>query len=168
MIYDNVSGGPELLTWFGEEPTFHDAEVISLSLSRTGPSELKIHGWIATDDVDPNGYIVLDKHAIVTFSLEGVMDLQLDGFSGQNVVGGLVLRYATDRGRSSYYRCWKTLAISRLNSYLATVWTGSSEPRRLRSLLVRVDRTRPTNLLRRLGGADYLMTAPGAQGTITF
>jgi hypothetical protein len=103
MIYDNVSGGPELLAWFGEEPTFHDAEVISLSLSRTGPSELKIHGWIATDDVDPNGYIVLDKHAIVTFSLEGVMDLQLDGFSGQNVVGGLVLRYATDRGRSGYY-----------------------------------------------------------------
>jgi hypothetical protein len=36
-------------------------------------------------------------------SLEGVMDLQLDGFSGQNVVGGLILRYATDRGRSGYY-----------------------------------------------------------------
>jgi len=29
----------------------------------------------------------LDKHALVTFSFEGIMDLQLDGFSGQNVAG---------------------------------------------------------------------------------
>jgi hypothetical protein len=103
MIYADVPGGPELLAWFGEEPTFHDAEIISLSLNRTGTSELKIHGWIMTDDVDPNGYVVLEKHAVVTFNLEGIMDLQLDGFSGQNVIAGLVLRYATDRGRSGYY-----------------------------------------------------------------
>ncbi|OWV80575.1 hypothetical protein ATY78_07790 [Rhizobium sp. R635] len=103
MNYSDMPGGAELLAWFGEEPTFHDAEIISLSLNRTGTSELKIHGWIMTDKVDPNGYIVLDKHAIVTFKLEEVMDLQLDGFSNQNVIAGLVLRYATDRGRSSYY-----------------------------------------------------------------
>lgn len=103
MIYSDLPGGAELLAWFGKQPTFHDAEIISLSLNRTGASELKIHGWIMTDDVDPNGYIVLDKHAVVTFRLEGVMDLQLDGFSGQNVIAGLVLRYAIDRGRSCYY-----------------------------------------------------------------
>lgn len=40
---------------------------------------------------------MLDKHAIVTFILNGVMDLQLDGFSAQNVIGGLVLRRAQDR-----------------------------------------------------------------------
>ncbi|CDM62209.1 hypothetical protein LPU83_pLPU83d_0839 (plasmid) [Rhizobium favelukesii] len=45
-----------LLAWFGEVPTFHDAEIISLSLSRTGASEVEIHGWIVTDGVDPNGY----------------------------------------------------------------------------------------------------------------
>ncbi|WP_075288675.1 Imm50 family immunity protein [Pararhizobium arenae] len=103
MIYRDVPGGYELLAWFGEVPTFHDAEIISLSLSRTGASELKIHGWIMTDGVDPNGYILLDKHAVVTFSFEGVMDLQIDGFSHQNVIAGLTLRRATDRGRSGYY-----------------------------------------------------------------
>jgi hypothetical protein len=103
MVYADMPGGKNLLAWFGQEPTFHDAEIISLSLNRTGESELKIHGWIATGDVGSDGYSVLDKHAIVTFSLEGIMDLQLDGFSRQNVIGALALRYATDRGRSNYY-----------------------------------------------------------------
>lgn len=103
MNYSDVTGGDELLRWFGEVPTFHDAEIVSLSLNRAGSSELKIHGWVTTDEVDPNGYIVLDRHAVVTFSFSGIMDLQLDGFSGQNVIAGLILQRATDRGRAGYY-----------------------------------------------------------------
>jgi hypothetical protein len=103
MIYDTISGGPRLLAWFGKVPTFHDAEIISLSLNRSGKSELTLHGWIMTDKVDPSGYIVLDKHAVVTFSLEEIIDLQLDGFSAQNVIHGLVLRHAKDRGRNDYH-----------------------------------------------------------------
>lgn len=103
MNYSDLTGGDELLTWFGEVPTFHDAEIISLSLSRTGTSELRIHGWVMTDGVDPDGYIVLDKHAVVTFTFTDIMDLQLDGFSRQNVIGGLILQRATDRGRAGYY-----------------------------------------------------------------
>lgn len=103
MIYDTIPGGPALLAWFGEVPTFHDAEIISLSLNRQGRSELKIHGWIRTDKADPNGYVVLDKHAVVTFSLENVMDLQLDSFSPQNVINALVLGRAKDRGRGAYH-----------------------------------------------------------------
>lgn len=103
MNYSSVVGGDELLAWFGQTPTFHDAEIVSLSLNRSGISELKVHGWIMTDEVDPRGYIVLDKHAVVTFEFTGIMDLQLDGFSRQNVIAGLVLQEATDRGRASYY-----------------------------------------------------------------
>lgn len=102
MIYEKVPGGPELLTWFGREPSFHDAEIISLYLNRTGTSELKIHGWITTGKTDANGHLVLEKHAVVTFTLESIMDLQLDGFSRQNVVSGLVLRHAIDRGRANH------------------------------------------------------------------
>jgi hypothetical protein len=40
---------------------------------------------------------VSDRHAIVTFTLSGIMDLRLDGFSIQNVIGGLVLRRAPER-----------------------------------------------------------------------
>jgi len=56
-----------------------------------------------TDDVDPRGFFVLDKHAVVTFTFTDVMDLQLDGFSRQNVIAGLVLQRATDRNRAGYY-----------------------------------------------------------------
>jgi Immunity protein 50 len=96
-IYDAVSGGADLVRWFGEVPSFHDAEILSLHLHRTGPSFLRLHGWINTGEVGHDGHFVLDRHAIVTFTLSGVMDLQLDGFSIQNVIGGLILRRATDR-----------------------------------------------------------------------
>ena len=96
-IYDAVSGGADLVRWFGQVPTFHDAEILCLRLNREGQSVLRLHGWINTEEVGPDGYLVLDRHAIVTFILSGVMDLQLDGFSIQNVIGGLVLRRAPDR-----------------------------------------------------------------------
>jgi hypothetical protein len=103
MIYEDIPGGQELLAWFGQEPTFHDAEIISLTLNRLGASELKIHGWINTGEISPDRHFVLAKHAIVTFRLEQIMDLQLDGFSAQNVISGLELGYAKDRGRSNYF-----------------------------------------------------------------
>lgn len=103
MIYEDIPGGRELLAWFGQEPTFHDAEIISLSLNRSGVSELKIHGWINTGEIGPDRTFLLAKQAIVTFHLEQIMDLQLDGFSAQNVISGLELGYAKDRGRSNYF-----------------------------------------------------------------
>jgi len=96
-IYEQAPGGVELLRWFGREPSFHDAEILSLHLSREGPSVLRLHGWINTGGVGGDGFYLLDRHAIVTFTLEGVMDLQLDGFSTQNVIGRLILRRAPDR-----------------------------------------------------------------------
>ncbi|WP_038688608.1 hypothetical protein [Rhizobium etli] len=48
MTYEKIAGGPELQAWFRQKPTFHDAEILSLSLNRTGVSELTIHGWTAT------------------------------------------------------------------------------------------------------------------------
>ncbi len=103
MQYSDLTGGDELLAWFGEVPTFHDAEILSLSLNRTGTSELIVHGWVMTEEVDPDGYIVLDKHAVVTFTFTDIMDLQLDGFSRQNVIAGLRLGRPIDRGRAGYY-----------------------------------------------------------------
>lgn len=103
MIYADVPGGSELLSWFGEVPTFHNAEILSLHLDRTGTSEIKLHGWIMIQGVDANGHIVLDKQAVVTFTLDGIMDLQLEGFSAQNVIAGLVLQRATDRDRSGHF-----------------------------------------------------------------
>ncbi|MCJ2047852.1 immunity 50 family protein [Methylobacterium sp. J-078] len=96
-IYAEVSGGPELVRHFGQVPSFHDAGVLSLHLNRNGPSALRLHGWSNTGRLGADRALALDRHAIVTFTLEGLMDLQIDGFSIQNVIGGLILRRAPDR-----------------------------------------------------------------------
>ncbi len=50
------------------------------------------------------GRFVLDKHAVITFALEDIIDLQLSGFSHQNVILGLLLRRAPERPeRTPFY-----------------------------------------------------------------
>lgn len=102
-IYREVPGGLELVRWFGEVSSFHDAEIISLEFSRRGIRRLGVHGFLMSDKIDERGFGVHEKHAVVTFALEDIMDLQLDGFSPQNVIFGLQLQRATDRGRANYY-----------------------------------------------------------------
>ncbi len=89
--YHTIEGGQELLDWFGRVPSFHDAEVLALSLDRAGQCRLTLHSWNNTDVVDAKGYFVLEKHVVVTFALEDVADLQLEGFTHQNVIDGLSL-----------------------------------------------------------------------------
>jgi hypothetical protein len=103
MIYDAVSGGADLVRWFGQVPRFHDAEVLSLHLRREGQSVLCLHGWINTGEVGQDGLFILDRHAVVTFTVRGVIDLQLVGFSIQNVIGGLALRRAPERAERKGY-----------------------------------------------------------------
>ena len=97
MLYAEIPGGSDLIGWFGHVPSFHDAEIVHLSLHRRAPSILSIHAWNMTREVDDRGYFVLDRHAVVTFALEDILDLQLDGFSHQNVIFGLRLRRAPER-----------------------------------------------------------------------
>ena len=96
-IYANIQGGPNLLAWFGHIPDFHDAEIVSFGLRRRAPSMLVIHAWNRTNEADARGHRILDRHAIVTFALEDIVDLQLNGFSHQNVISGLHLRRAPAR-----------------------------------------------------------------------
>jgi Immunity protein 50 len=93
-IYASISGGSELVAWFGRVPSFHDAEIVGLNLNRRSASTLVLHTWSTTNGVDDRGYFVLDRHVAVTFVLEEILDLELNGFSHQNVVFGLVLRRA--------------------------------------------------------------------------
>ena len=96
-IYASIPGGPNLIAWFGQIPGFHGAEIVSLDLRRRAPSMLVIHAWNETNEVGHRGHRVLDKHAVVTFALEDIIDLQLNGFSHQNVISGLHLRRAPER-----------------------------------------------------------------------
>ena len=101
-IYAGIPGGPELLAWFGCVPSFHDAEIVSLTLNRRAPSILRIHGLVMGKDSD--GLITSSKRAVVTFTLDGVMDVELNGFSRQNVIDCLRLVHAPARAdHQAYY-----------------------------------------------------------------
>ena len=95
----DIRGAADILRWFGYWPSFHDAEVLSITLDRSHPSRIVVHTWNRTDAVDARGYFVLDKHAIVTFVLEdflldqqGITNTQIDGFNAQNVLSSLTVR----------------------------------------------------------------------------
>jgi hypothetical protein len=89
-VYRSIPGGAELLDYLCEVPDFHDGEIISLDLHRNGPSHLVIHGF-AVNLIERAFDWKNANHAIVTLKLEQVVDLQLDGFSKQNVIGSLMI-----------------------------------------------------------------------------
>jgi hypothetical protein len=140
-VYQSIPGGQDLLDWFGGPPSFHDAEILSLLLDRSGPSMLKLHGWIMTDRVDDKGYFVLDRYAVVTFLLEEIADLRLEGFTAQNVIRGLRLRRvplpSTARDLASLHRVGEVIELKLEDCYglSGSIWT--------RSVSVRVEPGRP-------------------------
>jgi len=90
-----IPGAAELYDWFGYWPSFHDAEVISLQLNRMGSSNLRLHTWHTTKEVDEKGYYVQSKHVVVEFVFEAVSGLSLNGFNHQNVVFELGIEKTT-------------------------------------------------------------------------
>jgi hypothetical protein len=85
----SIDGAQELYDWFGYWPSFHDAEVVRLELNRSGPSSLSVLTRETTGEVDQKGYHVPAKNATVDFMIEGISDLDLNGFSHQNVVNNI-------------------------------------------------------------------------------
>jgi Immunity protein 50 len=86
---DEVAGSGALIGWFGRWPSFHDAEILSVSLNRSRSSCVRIHAWEMSKEVDAEGYFIPRKHVVVSFLLDGLTDLELNGFSSQNVILGL-------------------------------------------------------------------------------
>jgi hypothetical protein len=98
-----VKGSEKLLAIFGRWPSFHDAEVMEIRLSRNpkGPggkrdrrAELiaRIHVWESTSELDSRGYYVLKNHTMVTVGFSDVQELKLEGFNHQNVIFGLTIQ----------------------------------------------------------------------------
>jgi hypothetical protein len=93
-ILNEIPGGREVVAWFGGRPDFGDAEMLELRLVRQGPSRLRLAAMVGEGGKHqgPPG-----KHAVLDFSLHDMIDIHLNGFSRQNVIGGLRLRRAPDR-----------------------------------------------------------------------
>ncbi|WP_432283396.1 hypothetical protein SLT36_15310 [Aminobacter sp. BA135] len=75
-----IPGARELVGWFGFVPHFHDAEIFDIDLSSSRSGYLKIRAFRMTDEVDDLGYFVLDRHVVVTLTLETISEISLSDF----------------------------------------------------------------------------------------
>ena len=96
----DIPGTEDIVSWFDYWPSFHDAEVISITLDRSNESRIVIHTWESTAwttrEVDPNGYFLRKKEAIITFLFDGfpldsqgITNVHVEWFNHQNVLSGL-------------------------------------------------------------------------------
>jgi hypothetical protein len=78
---------------FGRWPSFHDAEVLRLSLDRSGEEgptlDVVIHVFEMTTEIDAKGFYVLKNHTEVTFRFTHVVLSRLQWFNRQNVLSSL-------------------------------------------------------------------------------
>jgi hypothetical protein len=73
-----LPGGPALIEWFGFVPSFHDAVVERLEIAdHSATLALKAHRM--TNEVDADGYFVLDRHVVVTLHFAEVSVIALNG-----------------------------------------------------------------------------------------
>jgi hypothetical protein len=108
-LSNDVPGFAELVAFCGEFPSFHDSEVVSLHLNREGTSQIVIRmfGMRYTNNKDnvQLRFVPLDD-TVVKFSLEEIDDLELDGFSIQNVISALSLERAEPGFRLKLWPCY--------------------------------------------------------------
>jgi hypothetical protein len=88
-VLDNIAGAAKLVEWFGNWPSFRDAEILEINLRRQGESQIKLHTWEIPNQTNDRGYDLQNKNVIVTFRLHDVSDASLEGFNDQNVISEL-------------------------------------------------------------------------------
>jgi hypothetical protein len=78
----HLPGSDTVKEWFGAWPYFHDGEIIGLTLCRKGESILRVYPYYP------------EKPATVEFVLSVITNLELAGFSCQNVISDLTIKQA--------------------------------------------------------------------------
>jgi hypothetical protein len=90
---------------FGRFPSFHDSEVLTVTLDRgekSNPSlEAIVHLFEMTSAVDANGGYVLKNHVLVHFCFSKIKNLELNDFNLQNVLHALHFEPCFDLDGSS-------------------------------------------------------------------
>jgi hypothetical protein len=90
-----LPGVDKVIAWFGNWPTFHDAEVISINLDRTSGCRVVVRASRLISDKAEDGNN-LREYALVTFLLEGfpmdadgIVNTRIEFFNYQNVLSSL-------------------------------------------------------------------------------
>lgn len=91
---------------FGGWPSFHDAEVMRVSLDRSGQAgprlDMVIHLFEMTNAVDAKGFFVSRHHTEVTLRFDGIAELKLRDFNRQNVLAGLEIAQVDQPGSARF------------------------------------------------------------------
>jgi hypothetical protein len=74
-----IPGAEAVVAWFGHWPSFHNAEVLSVVINRSGVSMIRIHTWNVSARADRRGHFVREREAIVVFEFAGIKSLRLHG-----------------------------------------------------------------------------------------
>jgi len=90
----DIAGSELVPRVFGYWPSFHDAEVVRMSLETRpyadGPVlRADIYAFEITNDIGPDGTFVLRHHSLVSFLFSGIDNLRLEDFGNQNTLMGL-------------------------------------------------------------------------------
>ena len=102
-ILHSIPGGTALIDWFGRVPHFHDAKLLDLALSNKEISTLRVHTWQMTDQTDAQGYYILDKHVVVTITLQAVTHVALDDF---DMMPGIIYSFEITKTDNGYQLTW--------------------------------------------------------------
>jgi immunity protein 50 of polymorphic toxin system len=104
-----IHGADSVVSWFGEWPSFHDAEILEIHLDRERASWLKLHACLLTTETyqkDGKQYFRTERHAAVTFKFAEIVDVGLADFSGQNVIFGLTIERKEESYRLTLHPCY--------------------------------------------------------------
>jgi|RhiMetdeSRZDD1v2_1073273.scaffolds.fasta_scaffold24097_5 Immunity protein 50 len=98
-VFPAILGADAVVAWFGQWPSFHDAEILSIHINRGGLSVIRIHTRNLSTTVDRPGHSVRAREAILAFEFAGIKTLRLHGEDAdrQNVIQGLEIQ-RTDEG----------------------------------------------------------------------
>lgn len=105
----NIPGADLIVTWFGEWPSFHDAEIMSLHIDREHrSSSLRIRTWTPSGRTDADGRVSRERDAVVVFEFSGISSLRIDGEDAdtQNVISSLVIEQTSDGYRLVIGPCY--------------------------------------------------------------
>ena len=94
----SIPGGADLIAWFGDVPTFGDAEILDLHLERGGPSTIRLHIRRRDPEATARSVSPFADHAVVSFVLDEIVGLSLQDFSPQNVIGGVKVHRLSEGG----------------------------------------------------------------------
>jgi len=93
-VASRISASEKVTSIFEYWPSFHDAEVLDISLKAgSGPEtaslDLRAHVFRMTSEVTSDGFFVCDRHTIVVLRFREIESVQIEEFGYQNVLDKL-------------------------------------------------------------------------------